>query len=560
MDKIELRKIGSLRLHPDNVAIFGLPTDEPNYEEIREDIKRRGLQEPLIILADGTILSGHIRYASTCWVLAQRGLTPDQIKDEMIAVRIHVDFESKGDELEYLMDANDKRRQLDPRRIASVFERVFQVIEVSTLGKKGKKGEAVQALADRLGTSHRLAKSYCMIFGSKIVPDEVKDKVNSRDLAPSIVLEAIKFAEESAKRENRAPSMADVDAYVKHPKSKTLADTVRQLAFKPAPPPGGLPSPLPKPPVVAPPPKPPSPVVTLPPPPPPEPIETPAPPPLESEPEVASEPLNTEPEPQRLEFDAKDLAPDTGADLEDDKLPYPEPDKISNVRSLLKEALRTVVLDDSVISNLRGLHTELTSYLLAMGLIEPPKQLSLPSNPMAQVELCTSILESLDGSSDPQSVRDSLLDLVNFARIAIEKLTGTQREIQPNGLCFEAQLSTSSSDSVVEPDNEINPASYPKCGLVSTTDIEPVVKEEPTSKGDADLADIRDTTAEPTLQLAPEPKKTAAPELKPDPAPPTSQVMLVSKPAIKDEESDLVTSVIDDFLEEINRAGVVISA
>jgi hypothetical protein len=69
MDKIELRKIGSLRLHPDNVAIFGPPTEEPNYEEIREDIKRRGLQEPLIILDDGTILSGNIRYVSVWWTL-----------------------------------------------------------------------------------------------------------------------------------------------------------------------------------------------------------------------------------------------------------------------------------------------------------------------------------------------------------------------------------------------------------------------------------------------------------------------------------------------------------
>jgi len=551
MDKIELRKIGSLRLHPDNVAIFGLPTGEPNYEEIREDIKRRGLQEPLIILADGTILSGHIRYASVCWVLAQRGLTPDQIKDEVIAVRIHADFESKGEELEYLMDANDKRRQLDPRRIASVFERVLQVIEANTIGKKGKKGEAVQALADKLGTSHKLAKSYCAIFGSRIVPDEVKDKVNSKDLAPSIVLEAIKFAEESAKRENRAPSMADVDAYITHSNSKTsLADTVRQLSSKPV-----LPSvsPQPKPPNVkpAPPPEPtfqkPQKVIfplfeeiykT----PSPGPVENPPPP---VEPEVASEPLNTDPEPQR------DFAESTGTELEE-KLPYPESDKISDVRGLLKEALRTVVLDDSVISNLRGLHTELTSYLLAMGLIEPPKQLSLPSNPLAQVELCTSILQSLDGSSNPQSVRDSLLDLVNFARIAIEKLTNSY-------------------------------ATCTKDGLVGPADIEPVRgKEEPTLKSGADLASILETTAEP----APEPKKPEYPidlhtevplsSLKIDSSPETrekyKEAFQASPGTTKtaepkkdpsppsDEEANLVSSVIDDFMDEIKKAGLASTA
>lgn len=624
MNKIELRKIGSLRLHPDNVAIFGPPTEEPNYEEIREDVKKRGLQEPLIILDDGTILSGHIRYASVCWALEQDGLSKADILEQVIAVRVHEDFESKEEELEYLMAANEKRRQLDPRRIATSYEKLVQVIEANLGGKKGKKGEALQGLADRLGTSHKLAKSYFTIFSSKVVPDEIKDKVNSKSLSPSAVLEAIKFAEESAKRESRAPSMADVDAYVKNPKSKTsLADTVRQVAKATTVTTStGAPSPTPKPS--------PKPVT----------VEVVPEPKKESPPEpepVVVTPATPEPV---AKGEQKQEGPcETCGLVEEGYLDDPtgsqdlDPaERIVTARRLLKESLGVIILDESSTSELLGLHTELTSYLLAMGVIKPQVEFSLPTTTLAQVELCQSLVQGIgDTVQDPQATRDALLDLVSFSRIHIERLSTAKSAFEPNGLycpeCLTKQYDSPSGavcenghggltgitqyqvtnirvsqavtgskykccqcDSLVETTKDATHASCPKCGLVDTSDIE-LVEEQPISEptplgtqpppkddvllSDADLADLlgsdpapEQKKPEPSIDLHTEvplssvkvelPPKAAEPKKAVEPPPPVQAKEPNS--STSDEEADLVSSVIDEFLGEIQKAGLTASA
>lgn len=668
MDKIELRKIGSLRLHPDNVSIFGPPTEEPNYEEIREDIKKRGLQEPLIILEDGTILSGHIRYASVCWTLEQGGLSRAEILEQFIAVRVHEDFESKEEELDYLMAANEKRRQLDPRRIATSYEKLVQVIEANLGGKKGKKGEALQGLADRLGTSHKLAKSYFTIFSSKIVPEEVKDKVNSKGLSPSAVLEAIKFAEDSAKRESRAPSMADVDAYVKNPKAKSsLADTVRQAAkaatvvtstgaSTPTPKPSSKPATV----EVAPEPKAAAP----------EPVVATSEPPQRGNVHTSHCCLEhgckySDPDCQVVkgvqgqegpcEFcgleddgygqDAGDLAEEQGVDT-DECQDGPSPiERIITAHRLLKEALGVIILDATSTSELLGLHTELTSYLLAMDIIKPSVGFTLPTTTLAQLELCTSLVQGIgDNVQDPQATRDALLDLVNFAKIPIERFGTTKRGFELNGLycpeCLTKQYDTTSGatcenghgglegitdnqatairmsqaltdskykcchcGSRVETARDATHANCPKCGLVDTADIESVDEQplpEPTPSqpppkddvllSDEDLADL--LAPEPT----PEPKKPEYPidlhtevplsSLKVDPISPEKKeaykkvyqaapgatpkkteepkkeppVQAKEPSTSTSDEEDLVSSVIDEFMDEIQKAGLTANA
>lgn len=619
MDKIELRKIGSLHLHLDNVAIFGVPTDEPNYEEIREDIKRRGLQEPLIILDDGTILSGHIRYASVCWVLEQDGLTQEEILEQVIAVRVHEDFESKEEELEYLMSANEKRRQLDPRRIASSYDKLVQVIEANLVGKKGKKSEALQGLADRLGTSHKLAKSYFTIFSSKVVPDEVKDKVNTKDLSPTSVLEALKFAEDSAKRESRAPSMADVDAYIKHPRAKTsLADTVRQMAKAPTTlvtstgAPTGTPKAEVKPvtvEVVAEPPK------ALQP----EPVVKPEPQPTVELPPASNESCELIPE-------GSSLSSDEVQDEDFDKgQGEPSPiERLSTARRLLKDALGVIVLDPTSTSELLGLHTELNSYLLAMGLIQPTVEFKLPTTTLAQVELCHSLIQGIDEVQDRQATRDALLELVSSAKSQIDRLNTTKRGFEPTGLycpeCLSKQYNTPSGvacekghgglegiseyqalhrmsqavtdskykcaqcGSRVETAKDATHANCPKCGLVDTADIEPLeenplLEVKPTSTirkddndsllSDADLASILEPAPK-TSHLIDLHTELPLSSLKLDSAPKTEERQKVvfpimdepkenppaqTKTLTEDPEADLVSSVIDDFLGEIEKAG-----
>jgi len=655
MDKIEFRKIGSLGLHPDNVKIFGFPTDEPNYEEIREDIRKRGLQEPLIILNDGTILSGHIRFSGVCWTLEQRGLTSEQIKEELIAVRVHEDFGSKEEELEYLMSANDKRRQLDPRRMATSLERLEQILEASE-SKKGKRGEALKKLADRLGVSFKLATTYRIIFSSKIVPEDYKDKVNAKSLAPSTVIEAIKFAEESSKRESRAPSSDDVVIYLKTPRSKTtLADTIREAAK------GGTsvtmstaaPTPAPKPAKLT--------TIEVAPEPP-KVEEKPAPEPQKAE-EVLAKNVHTEH--CCLEHGCKygddDCPVSSGKQKQsgpcetcglisegyfdsdpyeshDDQDPPETPaEKISSARRLLKESLKVLVLDDEVTSDLKGLHTELTAYLTAMNIISqvtavPQQGLTIPTDAMELIGLCTSLVQGIDTSPvDPQEMRDALLDLMGFIKLNIDRLTTTKRAMEPNGLycpeCLEPQLNSPSGatcnkghggcvgiteeqadqikmsqelskekfkccfcgSQVETADSYATHATCPKCGLVDTSDIEPVVKTVKSKDEleiDLDLlddvlgSDVAPTTAStPTTSdgisadelaallgqeepqkapapKAPEPKKIEPKKIEPKKAP----VVQAKSNGAEDAESALVTSVIDDFELELQKAGVPTTA
>jgi hypothetical protein len=556
MYKIEFRKIGSLELHPDNVEIFGSPQDEPNYEEIREDIRKRGLQEPLIILSNGIILSGHIRFISVCWVMEQEGLTKDQIAEEVIAVRIHEDFESKEEELEYLMDANEKRRQLGPRRIAASLEKLERVIEASWVEKKGfKKSDALKGLADRLGTSHKLAKSYQIIFSSKVVPEEVKEKVNSKDLPTLTVLEAIKFAEESAKRENRAPSMSDVDVYIKHPKPKTsLTNTIRQVTKTATSTRASSPTTKSE-----------SKVTT---------IEVPSDPPkvaapepikieeksveiedkpveieeksveIEDKPveieeksvEIEDKPVEIEDKPvevstvptshcclesgeQKQEdscetcvliskgyFDQDDEDQDQGVDF-DECLDGPSPvDQVTTARRLLKEALGVLILDATSTSELLGLHTELTAYLLAMGIINPLVEFNPPTTTLNQRELCETLVV------DPQDTQVSCpkCDLVDIADIRVE-----------------GELPASFQPS-------------PKDSSIFT---------------DEDLGSILEAEA---ISDPPKPEKSLGLTFESKKIPVTTPVQAYS--ATEGPESDLVSEVIFDFLVEIQKAGIDPSA
>ena len=619
MDKIELRKIGSLRLHPDNVKIFGLPTDESNYEEIREDIRERGLQEPLIILANGTILSGHIRYSGVWWSLEQRGLSIEQIKEELIAVRVHEDFASKEEELIYLMKANLERRQMDPRRIATSIEKLEQIVEASA-GDKKKKGEAFRRLADRFGITLKLATTYCTIFGSKLVPDEYKDKVNSKSLSPTTVLEAIKFSEESAQRERRAPSAEDVVIYLKNPKTakNTLASTIREAAKTVAtttvP---STPTPEPKPAVVS------APVVVQ--------------PPVVEEPVQPPEPLK----PTREQIESSwgvhigHCCSKHGCKYSDHDCPVvngkvkqsgsceecglisegyydeemPDDYKIPYARRLLKASLGTVTLDDELKSELIGIHTELTSYLRAMKLIDPSPSMSLPPDALGQISLCTSLVECIGDVPDPQATRDALLDLVSLAKISIERLTTTKREFEPNGLfcpeCLGPQFNSPSGATCakghggltgitegqrgnIEVSQELTTAKFkccfcggqvealphathancPKCGLVDTSDIEPLIEEPPRKEDEIDTALLDEVlVSEPE-----EPKKAPSKDndisadeldalLGSDPEPPPTKKVEPKKAAASaatDPESEYVTSVITDFIVELETAGMTV--
>lgn len=110
MDKIELRKVKDLVPHPFNVKYFLEPSADPSFPAIRESIAKDGIQEPLIIKNDGTILSGNLRFAGFLWALAEKfkdaSNSREIIRESLIPVRVHEDFASESDEVLYLIRSN----------------------------------------------------------------------------------------------------------------------------------------------------------------------------------------------------------------------------------------------------------------------------------------------------------------------------------------------------------------------------------------------------------------------------------------------------------------------
>ena len=53
--------IDSIRPSPENIDIYGEVQDDDQMDQLRESIRHRGLEEPILVSSDGFILSGHRR-------------------------------------------------------------------------------------------------------------------------------------------------------------------------------------------------------------------------------------------------------------------------------------------------------------------------------------------------------------------------------------------------------------------------------------------------------------------------------------------------------------------
>ena len=84
--------------------IFPLDTNGPEFQAFTDDIKRLGLQHP-IVLHGGTILDGRRRYLAC----QKAGVEPK-----------FVDWDGKGLPVDYVMSTNAMRRHLTPSQLAVV--------------------------------------------------------------------------------------------------------------------------------------------------------------------------------------------------------------------------------------------------------------------------------------------------------------------------------------------------------------------------------------------------------------------------------------------------------
>jgi ParB family chromosome partitioning protein len=107
--------IKDLKPHPLQQTSFAPPT-EAQVDEMAKDIKARGLDHPIHILRDGTILSGHTR------VLAYQRLGRTHIP-----VIIRWDLVEAGElaQVQFAISENTKRRQLNQLAIARAAKALF---------------------------------------------------------------------------------------------------------------------------------------------------------------------------------------------------------------------------------------------------------------------------------------------------------------------------------------------------------------------------------------------------------------------------------------------------
>lgn len=130
-------KISSLYTHPSQEDIF-CETSESALEELAEDISRNGLQIPIEILKDGTIICGHRR--------VQAMLENEEKKIPAIIREDLGDDANDAAVIERLVNDNLQRRNLDDLEVA----RCYKAMKESGLSFEGE-GDLRDIIAERIG-------------------------------------------------------------------------------------------------------------------------------------------------------------------------------------------------------------------------------------------------------------------------------------------------------------------------------------------------------------------------------------------------------------------------
>jgi hypothetical protein len=230
MDAITTKKLWELKPHSQNELIFGDPRVVPEYDEIKKSIRESGIQEPIVIKDDGTILSGHLRFCALRDIAAENGKFSHEVD---VQVRVHPGFDSLERELEYLFSANTQRRQLTPRQIAFAYKALLgnmeQLPKVRTRRKKGefrskRRPEVRERVARLFNVSVRNAENLAVIYQTSGVPVDVLNLVDRRTIPVKLAAAAVKFAlDEANRRDPNGPAVVDpvdVLAYLSYPKAQ----------------------------------------------------------------------------------------------------------------------------------------------------------------------------------------------------------------------------------------------------------------------------------------------------------------------------------------------------
>ena len=165
--KVTNRKISSLRPHPKQAIFPDLPPDELN--RLTESMKR-GLDEPVEILPDGTIISGH-----------QRVKAAKRLGWKEIRCWVRHDLAEQGDEAveRRLIEANFHRRQLGPLDKARCFRRLLELERDKPRHNGELKGDLRDYFAKQFGYSGRNLERWVKLLDA---PLEIQRAVTERKL------------------------------------------------------------------------------------------------------------------------------------------------------------------------------------------------------------------------------------------------------------------------------------------------------------------------------------------------------------------------------------------
>lgn len=234
---IDTRPISDLRPHPENATIFGDPEESDQFEGILASIRQHGIWEPLVIRPDGTILSGHLRFA-----------VARKLKLKTVPVRVVTEFTTYRDEVTFIIRSNTDRRQLTKGEIAIAFKRLRELPkeeggtkramgrpkrgEEKSATKRGHSGDpSAEDAASVLGVSRDEARSLETVFATPGVPASLKKAVNTGVIAPTPAAKAVRAEQRRQGGEIKDGSALRVFADKPNPRLETKhEDRVAQNA------------------------------------------------------------------------------------------------------------------------------------------------------------------------------------------------------------------------------------------------------------------------------------------------------------------------------------------
>jgi len=239
MDQFVRRKLTELKPHPKNDAFFHDLRLSPKYPLVREQVCSGEIQNPLTVLSDGTVVSGHLHYLAAL-----------ELEVEEAPIQLYEGNWNEVHELEFLLQANAQLGYLGFEQIAIAYSLLLGgAIEKPKDASKGgrpKKGAAPsperrqstkERVARLLGVSAKTAEHLHLIYLTPGVPADIHDAVENRMVPIALAADAVQFSIHEALRRNPHTKFVvvdpiDVRTYIETPPNKRRTKMVDLLKGK----------------------------------------------------------------------------------------------------------------------------------------------------------------------------------------------------------------------------------------------------------------------------------------------------------------------------------------